>query len=127
MSKVITWQAPGGAEIDVTPAQETMLTAAGKWPRDQSGQEYCTVSRGLHQGEPTFTDAELRADVGMEPERQLKLVEGRKYTVASLRLVSWTAGDGSGHAGYHMADYFAPDGSYLGPDADGIEPVVEAL
>ena len=30
----------------------------GKWPRTARGEEYCTVSHGLHDGEPTYTDVE---------------------------------------------------------------------
>jgi hypothetical protein len=75
MSKVITWQSPSGATIDVTPAQEAMLQAAGVWPRDESGGEYCSVSHGLHHGEPTFTDAELRADVGIAAANAI-IIEG---------------------------------------------------
>jgi hypothetical protein len=37
-------------------------------------------------------------------------------------VIGWTEGDGSGHDGYHVADYFR-DGRYLGPDEHGIEPI----
>lgn len=42
----------------------------------------------------------------------------------------WTAGDGSGHDGYQLLDYWEPDESrpdtyrYSGPDSHGIEPVL---
>lgn len=65
MRKVITYQAPSGQIIDLTRAQVDMLETAGKWPRTARGEEYCTVSHGLHVGEPTMTDDELRADVGI--------------------------------------------------------------
>lgn len=52
--KVVTWQSPCGGTIDVTPAQEKIARKMGKWPRTTSGEEYCTVSRGLHHGAPTF-------------------------------------------------------------------------
>lgn len=38
------------------------------------------------------------------------------------KAIGWTPGDGSGHEGYNVADYFR-DGKYLGPDEHGIEPV----
>ncbi|MDI3258451.1 MAG: hypothetical protein QJR02_02010 [Sinobacteraceae bacterium] len=63
MSKVITYQAPNGQTIDLTRTQITMLEDAGKWPRTARGEEYCTVSHGLHVGEPSMTDDELHADV----------------------------------------------------------------
>jgi hypothetical protein len=37
-------------------------------------------------------------------------------------VIGWTEGDGSGHDGYNVADYFR-DGRYLGPDEHGIEPI----
>ena len=29
------------------------------------GEEFCSVSHGLHEGEPTYSDAQLRAEVGI--------------------------------------------------------------
>lgn len=52
IKKVITYQAPDGAIINLTQRQVAMLEKAGRWPRNASG-EYCTVSHGLHAGEPT--------------------------------------------------------------------------
>lgn len=41
----------------------------------------------------------------------------------TARRMGWTDGDGSGHDGYHYADYIQ-DGQYAGPDVtSGIEPV----
>jgi hypothetical protein len=40
-------------------------------------------------------------------------------------LIGWTVGDGSGHEGYNVADYFDQDGNYLGPDEHGIEPIFD--
>lgn len=37
----------------------------------------------------------------------------------------WSRGDGTGHEGYRVEDYFSPDGTYLGPDKHGIEPLFE--
>lgn len=40
----------------------------------------------------------------------------------SGRLSGWTIGDGTGHQGYNVHDYF--DGErYLGADQHGIEPI----
>lgn len=55
--KVITYQAPNGATINVTEGQIKMARQVGAWPRS-GGQEYCTVSHGLHTGEPTYTSDE---------------------------------------------------------------------
>lgn len=52
------------------------------------------------------------------------LTIGQVYDVNALRLVGWTEGDGSGHEGYSMFDYFSAEGVYCGPDGSGIEPIV---
>jgi hypothetical protein len=46
--KVITYQSPRGAAIDLTPSQIKTYRKAGTWPKDSEGQKYCTVSHGLH-------------------------------------------------------------------------------
>lgn len=51
--KVITYQAPNGKTIDLTRKQVRALSVAQSWPRNESG-EYCTISHGLHDGEPTL-------------------------------------------------------------------------
>ena len=66
--KVITYQAPNGETIDLSLAQVAMLERAQKWPRNNRGEEYCSVSHGLHEGEPTYSDAQLRAEVGIADE-----------------------------------------------------------
>lgn len=63
MTKVITYQSPAGATISLTRTQATKLTRAGAWPKDSRGQEFCSVSYGLHAGEPTYTDAEIMSIV----------------------------------------------------------------
>lgn len=55
----------------------------------------------------------------------MQLIRSTRYDISALHLVGWTIGDGSGHEGYHLGDYFGPDGEYLGPDQHGIEPLVE--
>ena len=63
--KVVTYQAPNGETIDLSQSQAAMLERAQKWPRNSRGEEYCSVSHGLHEGEPTYSDAQLRAEVGI--------------------------------------------------------------
>lgn len=46
--KVVTWQSPNGETINLTRDEEKQYLAAGTWPRDSRGEEYCTVSHGLH-------------------------------------------------------------------------------
>lgn len=58
--KVITWSDPRGNCVDITPDQEAALSRSGYWPRTEFG-EYCQVQRGLHGGEPTWTDDEIAA------------------------------------------------------------------
>jgi hypothetical protein len=50
MCDVVTWQSPGGDTIDICPECEDRLTAAHEWPRDERGEDYCSVSYGLHLG-----------------------------------------------------------------------------
>lgn len=52
----------------------------------------------------------------------MKLTKGNKYDVSTLQCIGWTAGDGSSHDGYNFSDYFR-DGTYLGADEHGIEPI----
>ena len=53
----------------------------------------------------------------------MTLTKGTIYNVETLRAIGWTAGDGTGHEGYNVSDYFAADGTYLGADECGIEPL----
>lgn len=62
MNRVITYQAPSGGTINLTPRQVAILKKAGNWPKDYRGQEYCSVSHGLHDGEPTGTVVETMPD-----------------------------------------------------------------
>jgi hypothetical protein len=52
------------------------------------------------------------------------LVKGEHYDVSCLTFTGWTFGDGTGHDGYRVEDYFR-DGIYLGPDDHGIEPIAD--
>ena len=63
--KVVTFQAPNGETIDLSGSQVAMLEREQKWPRNSRGEEFCSVSRGLHEGTPTYSDAQLRIEVGI--------------------------------------------------------------
>ncbi len=56
--KVVTYQAPDGATINLTAGQVQDLENWGVWPRNRSG-EFCQVSHGLHRGAPTYSGQEL--------------------------------------------------------------------
>jgi hypothetical protein len=58
-TKVVTWQAPSGGTINITRKQERMLHSAGVWPRTSRGEEYCSVSHGLHVGAPSMSDEQI--------------------------------------------------------------------
>lgn len=62
ITKVITYQTPEGLSINLTPKQVAVLEAAGKWPKDSKGREYCNVGFGLHVGTPTC-DTDLLSDL----------------------------------------------------------------
>jgi len=50
MSQVITYQSPTGRTIAICQPHIATLKQQDQWPVDATGQEYCTVSHGLHQG-----------------------------------------------------------------------------
>ena len=60
--KVITYQTPSGDTLDLTPAQAKQFTRLHQWPRNGRGEEYCQVSRGLHE-----SHADLSADPSVDP------------------------------------------------------------
>lgn len=47
--KVITYQAPNGEKIDLTEKEIRNYKKSGTWPKNSIGQEYCSVSKGLHK------------------------------------------------------------------------------
>ena len=55
----------------------------------------------------------------------MTLSKGQTYDATTLRLIGWTAGNGTGSDGYQPEYYFDEDGKYLGADSDGIEPIFE--
>lgn len=50
MTTVVTWQSPAGATYSLCPRHDAQRAAAHDWPRDAEGQEYCSVSHGVHRG-----------------------------------------------------------------------------
>lgn len=52
--------------------------------------------------------------------------EDPRLVYLTLKCTGWTVGDGSGHDGYNVIDYFI-GGEYLGPDEHGIEPIMEQV
>lgn len=57
-----------------------------------------------------------------------KLEQDKRYELSLLQLLGWA--DSSGREisveGYNLHDYF-DDGVYLGPDQDGVEPIVTGI
>lgn len=49
-TKVVTWQSPRGESRSVCLACEAQIRHRGEWLRDWTGEEYATVSHGLHVG-----------------------------------------------------------------------------
>lgn len=50
VTKVVTWQSARGESRNVCRACARKIRANGKWLRDIHGEEYATVSHGLHVG-----------------------------------------------------------------------------
>lgn len=49
--RVTTWQSPRGLTLDICTTCEARIEREGlRWPKDDSGQEYCEVSFGQHSG-----------------------------------------------------------------------------
>jgi hypothetical protein len=69
MIRIITWQSPSGRTVAITRRQEKTLRKAGFWPRDSHGDEFCSVSHGLHIGQPTWTDAQVEQIIQLEVGR----------------------------------------------------------
>lgn len=64
-TRIVTYQSPNGATIDLTRADVAALRDAGVWPRDNRGAEYCTVSHGERYGWQSSEDAaKVRETVG---------------------------------------------------------------
>lgn len=48
--KVVTYTSSSGSKINVCKECERRFRRLGAWPRDARGEEYATVSHGLHLG-----------------------------------------------------------------------------
>lgn len=59
LARVITWQAPNGAKINITPKAEVLMKEKGFWPKNSIGEEYCSVSRGLHLADVDISAADV--------------------------------------------------------------------
>lgn len=55
MKRVVTWQSPRGIKINICKECEKKLE--GKWPKDWSGEEFCTVYKGIHNGRCDICEA----------------------------------------------------------------------
>ena len=62
--RVVTYSSPSGHLLTLSVPQICVLGKHGMWPKDAKGEEYCTVCRGEHEGEPDMDNAELAAYVG---------------------------------------------------------------
>jgi hypothetical protein len=61
--KVVTYQAPNGETLNITSGAEAIMLAAGYWPKNSRGEEFCKVSRGLHFGHADIDATEARRRV----------------------------------------------------------------
>lgn len=68
---------------------------------------------------------DAREDLTPEEARAVAREDAR-LVYLPLTFTGWTKGDGTSTDGYSAHDYFAPDGSYLGSDNHGIEPIFES-
>lgn len=63
--------------------------------------------------------------------KTIKLTKGTTYDVDAVRFADWHVPAGCDtdpdNDGYHYGNYFDAEGRYLGPDADGIEPLFRSL
>lgn len=49
--QVVTWITPQGMTTDICDECARKYEAAGTWPKDLWGREYCTVAHGHHIGD----------------------------------------------------------------------------
>ena len=48
--QTVIYASPRGGRISICTACERRLRAAGEWPKDRHGEEYCQVHRGRAPG-----------------------------------------------------------------------------
>jgi hypothetical protein len=60
-TQVVTYQTSdtGDPRINITPAQEKRLLAAGVWPRGRRGNKYSSVYHGAHRGLADFSASDI--------------------------------------------------------------------
>lgn len=60
-TQVVTYETSntGDPRINITPAQEKQLLAAGVWPRGRRGNKYSSVYHGAHLGRPDFSASDI--------------------------------------------------------------------
>lgn len=59
--QVVTYETsnPGDPRINITPAQEKRLLAAGVWPRGRRGNKYSSVYHGAHRAPADFSASDI--------------------------------------------------------------------
>ena len=117
--KVVSWKSPSGETVDV--CQDCELRLAGRWPRDQKGEEYCSVSRGLHHGE-----CEVHK-LGLDEMTTYSLTRGGSWMGAGSAdggdCWGWRASNGDGSGCYWLlAEYAAADA-----ESRGYRPQVQEI
>lgn len=71
------------------------------------------------------TASQYRRGKTRRRSRQMnKLIKGQKYDVSTLMLEGWTDEQTATDGAYQLRNYFDAEGRYLGPDAEGVEPIV---
>jgi hypothetical protein len=78
--KAITYQSPAGNLLSVCESCEKDLE--GNWPKDNTGQEYCTVSHGVHEV--------CQCDVcGVEDEHYTEFEEVTCFCCGEVVSINW--------------------------------------
>ena len=57
--KVVTWGSPRGNRTRICQDCEARFRAAGEWPKDQYGEEYCKIYMGLTPGVCHYCEPEV--------------------------------------------------------------------
>lgn len=78
MRDVVTYQTSSGAEINICPRHERELTERREWPKDARGEEYATVSHGLHRGRCGYCDAETSRDILSRMADEIESLSGNQ-------------------------------------------------
>jgi hypothetical protein len=82
--RVITYQSPSGAKINICESCAERLRDA--WPRDETGREFCAVSRGLHKGEcDVHEPGRVLYAVAVAVVRRLPAIAGDNEAVYTVR------------------------------------------